>query len=73
MNASINVLYAEFEDALFVVLAENACGIAHRSRLFDARHRLRAHPEIDTKRYLAALDRAHARWAKLKQLEPHQA
>jgi hypothetical protein len=63
MTLIINALYAEFEDALVGVLAENAHGIAHRGRLFDARHRLRAHPEISAGKYLATIDRAHARWA----------
>jgi hypothetical protein len=56
-------LYREFEDALTEVLIENEYGLARRSRLFEARMRLKKHPDVADAQYRASVDRAFERYA----------
>ena len=61
-NGAIGPLYSAFEDALTEVLAENEFGPARRTRLFEARMKLQAHPNFQQERYRETVDRAFRRW-----------
>lgn len=62
---NITDLYLIFEDALTDVLVENEYGLA-RTRLLEARARLKSHPDVTDSEYRKAVDRAFERYAQLK-------
>ena len=59
---SLAVLRQDFEEKLADVLIQNAHGPASRGRLFDARMRLKAHPELTAEKYAESVDRAFERY-----------
>jgi hypothetical protein len=61
-KSQITLLYQEFTDALADVLAENAAGPVHRGRLARARAAVKNHPSYDEHEYVAAVEKAFARW-----------
>jgi hypothetical protein len=61
-KTSLAVLRQDFEEKLADVLIENAHGVAHRTRLFEARERLKAHPDLTSEQYAESVDRAFERF-----------
>jgi hypothetical protein len=61
-STDISALYRQFTDALTEVLAENAVGPAHRTRLARARAAVKKHPDYSESRYFQAVETAFKNW-----------
>jgi hypothetical protein len=66
-------LYYEFEGALTDALIQNVHSLAHRTRLFETRMRVKSHPGFNIVEYALAVDQAFQRFEAVERQARHKA